>query len=273
MAILKLRHVDHFRDRHGTVRYYFRRTGGPRTALPGQPGSEEFMTAYAAALANSAPPKPLPMTRAPRDSFNWLIHSYYTTTEFKRLRASTKAVYRGAIERFASKYGALPVAKMRRQDVQAILSTMSATPAAANMTLKMIRVLMRRAFDLGLRETDPTLKLRKLSGGEWRSWSDVEIAAFESRWPIGSRERLAFALHLYTGQRRSDVCRMTWRDITGPTISVVQQKTGAKLTLPLHSELQRVLRLTQRDHVRFSRRHSVSPSRWQATGIGCTIRS
>ena len=77
--------------------------------------------------------------------------------------------YRGAIERFAKKYGDLPVAKMRRQDVQAILSTMSATPAAANMTLKMIRVLMRRAFDLGLRETDPTLKPRKLSGGEWRS--------------------------------------------------------------------------------------------------------
>ena len=86
------------------------------------------MAAYAAALANSEPPKPLAMTRAPRNSFNWLIHSYYTTTEFKRLRASTKAVYRGAIERFAKKYGDLPVAKMRRQDVQAILSTMSATP-------------------------------------------------------------------------------------------------------------------------------------------------
>jgi hypothetical protein len=43
-------------DRHGHVRHYFRRPGGKRLALPGLPGSNEFMAAYKAALAGEDVP-------------------------------------------------------------------------------------------------------------------------------------------------------------------------------------------------------------------------
>jgi integrase len=56
-------------------------------------------------------------------------------------------------------------------------------------------------------------------------------------------------LMLDTGQRRSDVHRMTWADVTGDTIRVVQQKTGAKLTIPLHTDLRAILAETKREHV------------------------
>jgi hypothetical protein len=36
---------------------------------------------------------------------------------------------------------------------------------------------------------------------------------------------------------------MTWADIVGDAIRVAQQKTAAKLTIPIHDELQRELRL------------------------------
>jgi integrase len=68
-------------------------------------------------------------------------------------------------------------------------------------------------------------------------------------WPIGTKQRLAFALMLYTGQRRSDVHRMTWIDVSEGTIRVVQQKTGRKLTIPLHRDLLAVLAVANRDHV------------------------
>lgn len=45
-----LQFVQSYSDRHGTTRHYFRRKGQPRTALPGEPESVEFMTAYRAAL-------------------------------------------------------------------------------------------------------------------------------------------------------------------------------------------------------------------------------
>ena len=54
MAHIKLKYVNAFANRgrkDRRVRYYFRRRGGKAIPLPGLPGSEEFMAAYAAALA------------------------------------------------------------------------------------------------------------------------------------------------------------------------------------------------------------------------------
>ena len=53
---------------------------------------------------------------------------------------------------------------------------------------------------------------------------------------------------LNTGQRRSDVYRMTWADVTGNTIRVVQQRP-AQATIPLHADLRAILAATKREHV------------------------
>jgi hypothetical protein len=54
MARIRLKHVNAIRNRRcknpTELRYYFRR-GGKNFRLPGQPGSDEFQAAYAAALA------------------------------------------------------------------------------------------------------------------------------------------------------------------------------------------------------------------------------
>jgi hypothetical protein len=52
-GLIQLTYVHAFRDRMGCMRYYFRRHG-KRSALPGLPGSSEFMAAYAAQLNNSS---------------------------------------------------------------------------------------------------------------------------------------------------------------------------------------------------------------------------
>jgi integrase len=109
--------------------------------------------------------------------------------------------------------------------------------------------LIKHAIEIGWLTHDPSVGIRRAKTTEIRSWTDVEIEAFESGWPIGTKERLAFGLMLYTGQRRSDVHRMTWADITGGTIRVVQQKTGAKLSIPLHRNLLAILTATERKHV------------------------
>jgi hypothetical protein len=57
MTRLRLEFVHEYRDRHGKLRRYFRRKGAKRIPLPGLPGSEEFMTAYQAALAGITAPR------------------------------------------------------------------------------------------------------------------------------------------------------------------------------------------------------------------------
>lgn len=78
------------------------------------------------------------------------------------------------------------------------------------------------------------MKLYALEGHH--SWTDEEIAAFEAGWPIGTKERTAFALFLFTGQRLGDVRRMSWRDLDGPGINVTQGKTKERLWIPLRAE-------------------------------------
>ena len=85
--------------------------------------------------------------------------------------------------------------------------------------------------------------------GEHHTWTNEEIASFEKRWPIGTRERTAFALLLHTGERFGDVRKMSWRDIEGTSIHVTQGKTTAKLLIPLHPDLAAVLEQWPRAHI------------------------
>ena len=83
MTRLRLQYVHRFRDRHGRMRHYFRRDGFPRVALPGLPGSAEFMAAYQAALAGA--PLPIGAGRTQPGSLSALVVAYYGSAEFKAL--------------------------------------------------------------------------------------------------------------------------------------------------------------------------------------------
>ena len=244
MTLLKLKYGDRFVDRHGEARHYFRRCHGPRMPLPGLPGSAEFMAAYQAALDS----KPLAQTQSPRlrggdGTFDRLLQIYFMSPDYLRLRPSTQIAYRRVIERFVldEKIGHRLVREMKREHVKIMMAKRAATPGAANDLLKKIRILVHFAIDTGWLRDDPTLRLKKFACGEFHTWTDQEIAQFEARWPIGTCERTAFALLLFTGQRRSDVVRMAWDDVTGDTIRVIQGKTGAKLAVPIHPSLAEAL--------------------------------
>jgi integrase len=59
---------------------------------------------------------------------------------------------------------------------------------------------------------DPTagIRIKIPKTGGFTMWGEPEIEQFENYWPVGTRERLAFALLLYSGQRRGDILRMSY---------------------------------------------------------------
>ena len=244
MSRIRLPYVDHFKDRHGTVRYYFRRGKGSRVPLPGLPGSTPFMEAYQAAL-EAAPKVERAKQRGADGTFDRLVANYFESTGYLTLKAPTKRAYRLAIERLVEleDIGHRPVSGLQRPMVERIMAKRVDRPAAANGALKKLRILIKFAINQGWRKDDPTLHIKKLKEGEHHTWTDAEIEQFENRWPIGSQIRTAFALLLYTGQRVSDVARMSWSDVSldGRRISVIQDKTAAKLDLRLHDDLLHVL--------------------------------
>lgn len=258
MARFRLKYVDEFPDRYGVVRRYFRRPKGKRIPLPGEPGSREFHEAYQAALeATSGPVEPKRRERGDPGTFDRLAGEYFASSDYMRLGRDTRRAYRGVIERFTTIHGKRLVRQMKREHIKRILAGMVDRPGAATELLKKLRILIRFAIDLGWIETDPTTGIKKFKGGEFHSWTEAEIAQFEAAYAIGTRERTAFALHLYTGQRRSDVVKMGWPDVSAGTVQVVasegfdvaQKKTAEKLWIPIHPSLAAVLEAWPKKHV------------------------
>ena len=239
MTLLKLPYVKMYRDRHGRVRRYVRRRGQPDIPLPGLPGSEEFMRAYQAALDAGA-------TRSSphaAGSFARLLEDYYRSVEFANLKANSQRLYHICLDPIAKRDGYRLVRDMPRDKVRKIIEEIGAKrPGMANLTLKSLRTVLKYAVDTGWRPDNPVAGMKQYRLGTRHTWTDAELAAFEARWPVGTRQRLAYALLLYTGQRVGDVTRMRRQDISDGRISIVQEKTGAALSIPIHAKLHEALR-------------------------------
>ncbi|MFI5410157.1 tyrosine-type recombinase/integrase [Kaistia sp. UC242_56] len=247
-------YVSEFADRHGKMHVRFRRKGQATYYFKSVPWSADFMQEYEACMAKEAAPRLIVgASRTKPGTFSALIAAYYSTPEFTGLRDSTKVTYRGIIERFREKHGDKRVALIERQHIKAIIGAMAETPSAANNLLDRLKSLMTLALDIGLRKDDPTIRVRgfRISGDGFHTWTEDEIQQFEDRHPIGTQPRLALALMLFTGQRRSDAVTMGWQHIDGDLIHVRQQKTDARLAIRIHSSLRQVLSGTSRDNLTF----------------------
>jgi integrase len=233
------RFVHGFLDRHGKPRFYFRRAGFKQVALPGLPWSPEFMATYEQALAGQ--PAPVGAGRTIPGTLRALAVSYFASPAFRTTRPSTQYTYRNVIDRLCAEHGDKRVALLQREHVIKLLA--ARLPGVANALRRSLRALMQHAVEIGLRSDDPTRDVRKVpvKSDGYHSWTEGEIEQFERHHPVGSRARLAFALLLYTGQRRSDVVRMGRQHVNDGAISVRQVKTGREVWIPVHDALMPIL--------------------------------
>jgi integrase len=235
MALIRIQYVKSYIDRTGKVRRYFRKQGLPSIPLPGAPGSAEFMAAYQKALGE---PVPALASRHGAGTVDALICDYLKSPAYTDLAPASKKLYRPILDRFREMHGHRMVHDMPRAKVAAYVYAIGAEhPAMANVTRSVLRKLLSHAVRTGYRNDNPVTEIDRYKGGTRHTWTESELAAYEERWPLGTRERLAFALLLYTGQRGGDVVKMRRADISDGAIAVVQQKTGVALSIPIHHEL------------------------------------
>ena len=245
MTRIKLRYVNEFVDQDGKVRRYFRRAGRRAIPLPGLPGSIEFMAAYQAALAIVSPPPP-----SPRHVINGSLAAaaagYFRSSDFANLSPSSQRSYRAAIKPILAAHGHRLVRDLTKVAARHVIEEIGATrPGMANLTRSVLSKIITYAIETGLRADNPFSGLKPYRLGTYHTWTDAEIAQLERRWPLGTRERLAFALLLYTGQRGGDVVKMARSDIVDGRIRVAQDKarkgTTNELMIPIHQALARAL--------------------------------
>jgi hypothetical protein len=206
-AVVRIPYVKVYTDRHGRVRRYFRKRGSKAVTLPGVPGSAEFMAAYQEAIGA---PAPVSISRQHRpNSVGALITDYLKSAAFQTLKPSSQHGYRIVLDRFGVAHGHRMVHDMPRAKVAAYIHEIgSSRPGMGNLTRKVLRRLLAYAVRLGYRNDNPITEIDSYRLGTRHTWSETELAAFERRWHLGTRERLAYALLLHTAQRCGDVVRM-----------------------------------------------------------------
>jgi integrase len=222
------RHVT----RHDKVVWYVRVGKGPRTRVPGEYGSEAFMAAYRAIMAGEAP---APAGKAAKGSLAWLVARYQETSAWASLSLATRRQRENILKHVLSASGAAGATEIKRKHIVAGVDRRRATPAAARHFLETLRGLFRWALDAEHVAEDPTnnVKAPRKSGDGFHAWSEDECDRFEARWPVGTRERLAFDLLLWTGLRRGDVVTLGRQHVRNGVAMLKTEKTGEPVAVPI----------------------------------------
>jgi integrase len=257
------KYVKGYIDRNGKPRFYFRRKGFKSVALPDLPWSPTFMAAYEEALA--ARPPQIGVNRVKPGSMRALAISYFSSIDFRSMKANSQYVRRKIIEHFSEqtdkdggKYGDKNAVTLQREHIVKLMAARAEKPESANGLRKALRAMMKHAVEIGLRADDPTRDVKALrpkSKLGFHRWTEAEIAQFEARHPIGTKPRLALALGLYTGQARQDVVTMGPQHVKHEVLNWVRGKTerttGTELAIPIHPTLRKIIDATPSGHLTF----------------------
>ena len=239
--------VSYYRDRQGVTRWRFRKKNCPESQTRFAFGTSDWWAWYDQACRATL--APIGSARTALGSIDALAVAYYGSAEWSALKPTTRRTYKDIIDRFrdakpkAKRWGSLPAKDVDAKFIRKAMDAKGERTAAANNLLKILRALFTFAVDRGWRDDNPAQFIRpiKRKSAGFSTWTEDDINAYERRWPVGSKERLAFDLLLYTAQRSGDVRKMGRQHLRNGGLAVVQEKTGESLELPIHANLKRSL--------------------------------
>lgn len=233
----------------GHVYLSYRVGKGPRTKLPNDPTSDEFKFAYATAVAGEAASRPVMAEDAAR-SIGALITSYLSSDGFSSLSEGSKSGYRSRLDQIRRDHGHRAVAGLTKDRIEEkILKPLHNKPGAKIDTLKKLRILIRHAKDLKWLAADPSDGIKRGKSKEIRAWTDTELAAFEKRWPFGTKQRAAYELMLNVGTARVDTHLTTWMQADAEDFEYTRRKTGVPVLVEKADSLRQALAALPRKHV------------------------
>lgn len=224
--------------RHGATTWYVRKRQAPRIRLREPYGTPAFWAEYRAAIEGT--PLAAHLSKPPPHSLAWAINLYIRSPAWAALKPSTRKQRGNILRAVVEKAGTDPPAAITPKAIRSARDRHAHTPHAANNFVKAMRAFFKWAMAEGLAAEDPTAGVERLAGRNekhgFRAWTEEEVQRFETRWPLGTRERLAFDVLLYTGLRRGDATRLGRQHIRGDLITIRTEKTGEEVVIPLLPE-------------------------------------
>jgi integrase len=258
--IVKLRYVHLDVDRHGNVRTYFWRKGGSKIRIREEVGSQAFVEVYRRLLEDSQAGKLVPARRSTNrpeaGTYRWLCTQYFKSARFAELDERTQRVRRRVLELTCEEpifpgakeaFGDYPLARFSPKAVKVLRDRKAGLPEAGNERVKFVRAMFNWAVDEEVVGWNPArdVRLTKTGSTGFHAWDIREVEQFEQRHPIGTKARLALALLLWTGARRSDVVLLGRQHVRDGWLKFTAQKNRNRkpvtIEIPVLPDLQRVI--------------------------------
>jgi integrase len=220
---------------HGKLVWYVRRDKGPRTRIRAEFGTPKFDHEYQAAIAGE---RLTPQKDALAGSLKWLIERYRETPAWTSLSLATRRQRENILRQVIQSAGSQPYNHITAAEIAAGRDRRGKTPFQARHFLDTMRGLFEWAKDAQLVKSNSAadVKYPRLKSGEgFPVWTEDDAARYEAHWPLGTRQRVWFAVLRYTGLRRGDAVRLGrqhLRDevINGRPAKVARMKTEKTAT-------------------------------------------
>jgi integrase len=170
-------------------------------------------------------------------SLAWLVDRYRETGAWTGLSLATRRQRENIFKHVLKSAGSQPLRKITKATIVAGRDRRAKdTPFQARHFLDTMRGLFRWAVEAGLVKVDPTAGVSDptLPASEgFAVWTEDDAAAYEKRWPIGTRQRVWFDVLLYTGLRRGDAVRLGRQHVRDGAATLKTEKTDTEVTLPI----------------------------------------
>lgn len=174
----------------------------------------------------------------------------FASVAFQRLAPRSQRVQRAILEKTLGEpiapgrtetFAAFPLGRMTRSAIRVLRDRVPVdTPEAANNRVKAVRRLFNWASENELVKANPARGVKYISTGSqgFHTWTTDEVEQFEARHAIGSKARLALAMLLYTGVRRSDAVLLGRQHVRSGSLKFTQQKNRLRRPVTSPSALQ-----------------------------------
>ena len=238
-------HLHREQSRHGRVAWYVRRGGGRRIRLRAEYGAPEFWAEYLSALEGASPAA----GTAKPHTLAWALERYRNSSAWAALSNATRRqrenIFRQVVEQKQPSGGLAGDVLLRQitaETIRAARERRAAKPHATNNFIKSMRAFFAWAIENKVVAVDPTRGIKLLHGPNdeigHHTWTQEELDRFEALWPVGTRERLAYDLLLYTGLRRGDAVRLGRQHVQDGLITIRTEKhrkgkPGELISIPI----------------------------------------
>lgn len=251
------KYVSEFRGQHGKMRLRFRRAGYEGGYFTAELGTEAFREEYHAFMNPGTAKETPAVQRATPGTIGELRARYLDPITRLGPTKVTQDKVRAVIERFCDGKTDRMVKDVRFDHLDKLIAktrekAIVETPrgpraiggidAAKKLRKELIR-FFAFAVKLGMRPDNPaaiTEEVRVAAGERstgYHTWTEEEIAQYREKHPLGTKQRLALELLLWSGQRSNDTRLFGRRNIKNGLIAVKAGKTGKTGFIPVSPQL------------------------------------